>query len=254
MEPIDFFHENGYVVFKKAVSESLIDEYNCVWDKENSDKTDQYGNNFGWDKESEHLEHPEVMEIMCSPIISEFFVELELAVALHRVDTWAMSSEKPWHHDSTLSNPVAFNNYIGAWVASENVLPESGPFQLIPKSHKWDMDKYSVYFGENNGEIRDGRWFNHEIERQIEDHKEIQHFTFLAEKGDVLIWHGNLIHRALIPTNKQITRKAIIGHYSNSKQYEGAVDEGYEKNMISLLGDPNVKQWKNSGYYYDRKR
>ena len=254
MEPTDFFHENGYVVFKKAISESILDEYNSVWEKENSQKTDQHGNNFGWDKEEEYLEHPEVMDIMCSPVIANFFTELKLAVALHLADTWSMSSEKPWHQDSIHSNPVAFNNYIGAWVAVENVSHETGPFQLIPKSHKWSFDKRAVYFGENNGEVIDGRFFNYELEKLIKEHEEVEHFTFLAQKGDVLIWHGNLLHRALISADKNATRKAIIGHYSNSKQYEDAVDEGYEKNMISLLDDPNVKQWKNSGYYYDRRK
>lgn len=253
MDQIDFFHENGYVVFKKAIDESLIDQYNSAWEKENSNKTDQHGNNFGWDKESEHLEHPEVMDIMCNPIIANFFNELKLAVALHRVDTWSMSSEKPWHQDSIYSTPAAYNNYIGAWVAAEKVLTESGPFQLIPKSHKWSFDKHAVYLGENNGEIIDGRWFNYELEKQIEAHKEEEHFTFLAQKGDLLIWHGNLLHRALIPAEKNVTRKAIIGHYTNSMQYEDAIDEGYEKNMVSLLRDPNIKQWKNSGYYYDRR-
>jgi hypothetical protein len=57
-----------------------------------------------------------------------------------------------------------------------------------------------------------------------------------------------------VSADKNATRKAVIGHYSNSKQYEDAVDEGYEKNMTSLLDDPNVKQWKNLGYYYARKK
>jgi len=251
MNPVEFFFENGYVVFPRAIDQSLIDEYDFAWQKENSTKTDQYGNNFGWDKESEYLKHPEVMDLMCNSIISEFFSQIKLAVALHRVDTWSMSSEKPWHQDSTYSNPAAFNNYIGAWVAVEDVSYETGPFQLIPKSHTWDINKHDAYSREGNGETRDGKWYNFEIEKQIEKNTKVEYFTFLAQKGDLLIWHGNLLHRALTPVNKMATRKAVIGHYTNLNQYEEAIDYGYETNLSTLQCNENVKQWKNSGYFFD---
>ena len=38
--------------------------------------------------------------------------------------------------------------------------------------------------------------------------------TFLGKKGDVLIWHGRLVHRGYKPSNPKAQRKVIISHYS----------------------------------------
>lgn len=251
MNKLEFFKENGFVVLEKAIEDELLDKYIESWNRDNSAKFDQHGNNFGWSTEFEYLNHSEVMDIMCHPVINQFFTDLQIAVALHRVDTWGTSSEKPWHQDSTFTNPNAYNNYIGAWVAAENVHEQAGPFQLIPKSHKWEFDKHSVYFGENSGEIIDGRWVNTYLQKEIESHSDQEPFTFLGKKGDVLIWHGNLLHRALIPTDKTIMRRAVIGHYTNTFHCEEAKDEDYFSAMLALLANPKTKQWGKGCYYFD---
>ena len=38
---------------------------------------------------------------------------------------------------------------------------------------------------------------------------------FDARKGDILIWHGKLMHRGSIPKDPTILRPALISHYSN---------------------------------------
>jgi ectoine hydroxylase-related dioxygenase (phytanoyl-CoA dioxygenase family) len=171
MNNVEFFKENGYVVLEKAISDDLIDRYIDSWNKEHSNNFDQHGNNFGWSMESgndphEYLNHPEVMDIMCHSSINQFFIDLELPVALHRVDTWGTTSQKPWHQDSMLSNPIAYNNYIGAWVAAEDVTMEAGPFQLIAKSHKWKFDKQAVYMGKDQ-EIVNGRGKTHVLQKKL---------------------------------------------------------------------------------------
>lgn len=254
MNNIEFYRENGYVVLKKAISDDLTDRYLHVWDKAHKDNFDLHGNNFGWSTESgndpnEYLNHPEIMEIMCHASINQFFIDLELPVALHRVDTWGTSSQKPWHQDSMLSNPIAYNNYIGAWVASEDVTMEAGPFQLIPKSHRWKFNKQQVYVGKDQ-KIVNGRWQNPHLTKEIESHKDDDYFTFLAQKGDVLIWHGNLIHCALEPKSR-VLRRAVIGHYTNTLHSEGAKNKSYLEEMKTLLEQPKIKQWNETSYYFD---
>lgn len=256
MNNLEFYKENGYVVLKKAISDDLTNRYLDAWDKAHKGYFDPYGNNFGWSVESggdvnEYLNHPEIMEIMCHDSINQFFKELELPVALHRVDTWGTSSQKPWHQDSMLSNPIAYNNYIGAWVAAEDVTMEKGPFQLIPKSHKWKLDKQKIYVGKDQ-EIVNGRWQNPHLAKAIESHKDEEYFTFLAEKGDVLIWHGNLIHCAL-DYKPRVLRRAVIGHYTNSLHSEGAKNKSYQEEMKTLLENPNIKMWNGNYLYFDHR-
>jgi ectoine hydroxylase-related dioxygenase (phytanoyl-CoA dioxygenase family) len=37
---------------------------------------------------------------------------------------------------------------------------------------------------------------------------------FVARRGDVLIWHGRLMHRGSKPNNAALLRKSLICHYS----------------------------------------
>jgi len=37
--------------------------------------------------------------------------------------------------------------------------------------------------------------------------------TFLAKKGDILIWHANLLHGGSPITNVALTRKSMVAHY-----------------------------------------
>jgi len=47
----------------------------------------------------------------------------------------------------------------------------------------------------------------HEPERGIEPH------YFHAKKGDVLIWHANLIHGGSMRRNLQLSRRALVCHF-----------------------------------------
>src|SRR5581483_12413651 len=42
----------------------------------------------------------------------------------------------------------------------------------------------------------------------------VQPFRFLAKKGDVLIWHGNLAHRGSRAKDMNLERKSLIAHFS----------------------------------------
>ena len=67
---------------------------------------------------------------------------------------------------------------------------------------------------------RDYRWprfsenvltpiFTHEIER-----RNAEILTYLPERGDVLFWHGRLLHRGSKPNDSTIPRRSLIAHYS----------------------------------------
>jgi ectoine hydroxylase-related dioxygenase (phytanoyl-CoA dioxygenase family) len=51
------------------------------------------------------------------------------------------------------------------------------------------------------------------IEAEIRDRQATAQ-QFLGTKGDVLIWHGRLLHRGTKPKRLDIERRALIAHYS----------------------------------------
>lgn len=160
------------------------------------------------------------------------------------------STKKSWHQDSGgLNNAIAGENYIGIWVALEDVHPDSGPFELIPGSHKWNIDEeYADLQSSENLEAIP----NHEKIQLITDKKNLgEIYSFLPKKGDAIIWHGRLIHRGANPKNEDLTRKSLIGHYCNMFAHEAATENAPNVfDTINMMNDNEYARWKNGGYYF----
>ena len=77
-------------------------------------------------------------------------------------------------------------------------------------------------------------WVSKAFEREIEK-QEAPVFNFEADKGDVLIWHGRLVHRGSAPMVPGKQRKGIIAHYSALSK---------RKDM------PEREQYKNGSWYF----
>ncbi len=54
-----------------------------------------------------------------------------------------------------------------------------------------------------------------EMMRKVIAEKKLTKETFLAKKGDILIWHANLFHGGEKQTNPNATRKSMVFHYFN---------------------------------------
>jgi hypothetical protein len=240
MNTTEFYEKNGYAIIEKAISEDLIDLYEKKWLEEN-------GDNFqGWDGHTSYLDHPEILDILCHKNVNDFFMDAQKGVALHLNLTYWVSTEKGWHMDATIPNKLGSDNYTGAWVALENISPDSGPFQLIPGSHLWDID-----LNEMIPLLEDGKACKEFLEKQIKKNNgEI--VTFNAKKGDILFWHGRLIHRGSTPKNRNVTRKSLIGHYCNmyaNELTQGSHDLSDTLEKLNQMTDVYAR-WNDGAYYF----
>ena len=50
-----------------------------------------------------------------------------------------ISTERNWHQDDYLNPPRLKSHYLAAWIALEDIHPDSGPFQYVPGSHRWPV-------------------------------------------------------------------------------------------------------------------
>ena len=253
MDTVEFYEKNGFAVFENAIEHELLDAYNASWDRDNSTKFDEWGNNFGWEGHGTYLKFQEILDILCHEKIHRFFIDAKIPVALHHSDTFGTSSEKPWHHDSTIVNPMASDNYIGVWVAVEDVQPTAGPLEFMPGSHKWHWDKAEIYGRtdanpEPNWKPQDPNYDS--IQQMIDIHPESKPFIFLGKKGDLIIWHGNLLHRAQKRVDETITRKAVIGHYCNMHANSMSLGVEFEDGMTELEHETRFERLPNGGYYF----
>jgi ectoine hydroxylase-related dioxygenase (phytanoyl-CoA dioxygenase family) len=104
-----------------------------------------------------------------------------------------------------------------AWIAMEDIHPDSGPLVYYPGSHKLpyvfskDVQISEAEFKRNGYTEYQAKYEPHirnELERNaLEPHH------FHARKGDVLIWHANLIHGGSPRRDVRLSRKAVVCHY-----------------------------------------
>jgi len=140
---------------------------------------------------------------------------------MHLNLTGWISTERNWHQDDYLNPPTVNNWYAAVWFALDAIHPDSGPFEFIPRSHKWRAIRRDKLLEHLPPEDRTGNWPKTSehilvplLEKEIE-RSGLKPQQFIAKKGDILIWNGHLMHRGTSPKNPGSPRKAIITHYSS---------------------------------------
>jgi len=124
-------------------------------------------------------------------------------------------SEQHTHSDSIHMSTYPLGGMLAAWVALEDITPENGPLHYYPGSHQLPYYLNSDY--QNEGSrwlIGDKDYSEYEafIGQKVQE-LGLQKQVFLAKKGDVFIWHANLLHGGESHTNKALTRKSMVFHY-----------------------------------------
>lgn len=126
-------------------------------------------------------------------------------------------SQQGVHSDSIHMTTYPIGYLSAAWIAFEDIHPDSGPLVYYPGSHRLPyVFSRDVGIGEDDLK-REGYGSYHEryephIRKLIEENRLEAHY-FHARKGDVLIWHANLLHGGSARGNLQLTRKALVCHF-----------------------------------------
>jgi hypothetical protein len=176
----------------------------------------------GWSYPTPYLEHGELRELALNPRLME---KLEHVIGeemgLHLCLTGWVSTERNFHQDTYLNHPDLWSKYLAVWIALDDISPDVGPFQYVPGSNHWPCLKRNKLFEFLTAEERSSpHWptfTQGEVSRVCQEEMARRNQTYVVytpKKGDVLIWHANLIHRGSQPLNPELLRKSLICHYS----------------------------------------
>lgn len=212
------WREHGYVILKKFVPDDVVDEYCRVREVAN-----------GWERLAcPYMIISELRSLCCfgplAAVLKDLFGE-PMGVHLN-LCTWT-STERDYHQDIYLNPPYVYNHYAAVWFALDSIHPDSGPFEFVSGSHRWGHLSREKVIGAllatglaTNNEVSYGSWpwnseklltplFENEIKARGASPEK-----FLGDKGDVLIWHSQLLHRGSRPNVPGMIRKSCIAHYS----------------------------------------
>jgi ectoine hydroxylase-related dioxygenase (phytanoyl-CoA dioxygenase family) len=157
---------------------------------------------------------------LCSAALRDVAMHPRLAAILRRLLqdppvlcntlSFTKGSQQPEHMDSLYMTPRTPGHLAATWIALEDCHPDSGPLFYYPGSHRIPLYRFSDgSYHEVDGEVE--RWRAYVQGKMAEAGMRREHFA--AKRGDVFIWHANLIHGGSAIRDKARTRRSLVSHY-----------------------------------------
>lgn len=220
-----YWAENGYIIVERLFPGALLDD---VWEAyegairngkinlppEPAGDHDPYPGRFLNPHEKAArfcriLKHPGLLHWI--RVLMEREPKLLQTIASHK------GSQQAVHSDSIHMTTYPLGYLSAAWIACEDIHPDSGPLVFYPGSHRLPF-VFSKDVGISESDFQRQGYVSYQeryepyIQRLIEERQLEPHY-FHARKGDILIWHANLLHGGSQRRNLQLSRKAIVCHF-----------------------------------------
>jgi hypothetical protein len=118
------------------------------------------------------------------------------------------------HTDIVHFSSVPERFMCGVWLAMEDIDPGSGPLCYVPGSHKWPVISNTMVGRRGwQSESESAQTPYHEAWKALIEEHQAPSETFLALKGQALIWCANLLHGGSPQTDPTRTRWSQVTHY-----------------------------------------
>jgi hypothetical protein len=213
-EMLRTFVRDGYLVIKGAVPDDLVDR--ALTDIDRAVAEGYQGYRFGDSTRLEHMhgKFAAIRELWLLPRVHEVVGLLfdEISEPCQSL-VYVFGSQQDAHQDTVHLTPFPAGYMCGIWVALEDVRPESGELVVYPGSHRVGP----LYMkGSNCAKVK-GDWtqFGQTVVRQWDGLLQDGGFTqmpYMASRGDVLIWHSDLMHAGTVRKDKSLSRRSMVTH------------------------------------------
>ncbi len=159
-----------------------------------------------------YLVVPEVRELALQENLARLLRELlagEAPVLCNSL-TLKYGTSQPMHIDSLFMTPLTPRHLIATWIAFEDVHPAAGPLGYFPGSQ--DIPLHRFRDGTHHASNEEMPAWHEYIEAEVQERK-LEKKTFLARKGDVFVWHSDLLHGGEPVLDPVRTRRSLVCHY-----------------------------------------
>ncbi|PWN65995.1 phytanoyl-CoA dioxygenase family protein [Chryseobacterium oncorhynchi] len=208
------YDDNGYMILRNFLSPDTAEKINTEIEKLMEDGTlkFRYGGKLMF-----AIHHSEIIKNIGSDkdLLEFLSVLLDGKAKLFQSINFINGSQQKTHSDSIHMTTYPLGGLLGVWIALEDVDENNGALHYIPGSHKLPYFLNSDYDNEGNA-LRIGKKSYKAYEEFLENKvKEmgLKKEIFKAKKGDLLIWHANILHGGEPHTDKNRTRKSLVYHF-----------------------------------------
>jgi len=213
-EAILAWPENGYLILRGLFNHAEVTEINSEIDRLIKDKIVDF--NFTGRKIMFAFQHSELLRkyVHDRRILDVMDFILGKKMKVFQSINFLTGSEQAAHSDSIHMTTHPLGYMTAAWIALEEITPDNGPLVYHPGSHKLPYLLNGQYdHGGNQFVIGEDAYLRYEqaVDRSIEE-GQFEHKELLAQPGDVLIWHANLLHGGKKMATPNASRKSMVIH------------------------------------------
>ena len=231
-EAIDYYKENGYVIFKNIFSKEICKNLQNLWIKEikshkgkiyrqtTAKAEKNFFNSNNWimnpivnlqslnPKHFSGLRNYSEQNIFSSKILCNllkfFFKERPKFVQ----SMYFEGNSATWEHQDTYYlDSEKVGSMMAGWIALENIKADAGRFFICPKSNKVKLIEQNK---DNNYAYNHDKYIQ-EIASLIKE-KNLKVIAPYLEMGDLLLWNSRTIHGSLNSQSKTNSRSSITFH------------------------------------------
>lgn len=212
---LDHYSSEGYLIFENLIPKPLIDCFNRDFDQylSDSDQVEEAKQPF-WRRHALHARLPAIRNLFYYRPLHLIAQELlGMPCNPSYSITFMRGSQQDLHQDQYVFAVDPPHALCGVWIALEDITEESGPLVYYPKSHTLQHDlfpEYPLKNVKNSGPHKQVEYGLH----MEEVSKNYERKTFLAKKGDTLIWTPKLLHGGQKGISEDSTRRSFVVHYT----------------------------------------
>ncbi len=207
--------EDGYLILPGFVSAPVCDQINTELDAAIENKRVEF--DYTNSRVMNFFQHSEtVRKVIGMPELNHMlnFILDKKTVPFQTIN-FTRGSQQNTHSDSIHMTTEPQGYLLAIWLALEDITPDCGPLHYYPGSQKLpyimseDFENDNSFFsiGENYYE-----YYERKIAALVKE-RDLKKKIFLAKKGDVFIWHANLLHGGEKRQNESSTRRSLVAHY-----------------------------------------
>jgi len=161
-------------------------------------------------------EHNAVRDLALEPLVLDLLRQLygREPFAFQTLN-FAVGSEQHFHSDAVHFHSYPHGFMCGVWFALQDIEGDSGPLHYFPGSHRLPyLSARSLGLTPDSikAEAHPQTLFEAHWQQAVSNHG-FQQERFLAKRGDVLVWHANLLHGGERVHNRQLRRWSQVVHY-----------------------------------------
>lgn len=162
--------------------------------------------------------------VLAEPITNVLREIYDAAPTCLQTLTYQYSSQQAAHSDYYLVSPPHVGEYdrdtlLATWVALEEATEDNGAVVYYEGSHRLPLRNLMT---EHHGDYGD---YSRALEQTCID-AGLPRTVFTAQRGDVLFWHGNLVHAGGVIKEPSRTRLSLVSHYAKHPERHAALGGG----------------------------